>query len=54
MQMTRPGGASRGGEEAATAMPIPGLWRAVAGSVGGNGLEWFDFLSYAYFASSIG
>jgi len=45
--MTRPGGAE-------TATPIPGLWRAVTASVVGNGLEWFDFLSYAYFASSIG
>jgi len=34
--------------------PIPGLRRAVIASVLGNGLEWFDFLSYAYFASSIG
>jgi MFS family permease len=32
---------------------IPGLRRAVIASVIGNGLEWFDFLSYAYFASTI-
>ena len=36
------------------APPIPGLRRAVIASVIGNGLEWFDFLSYAYFASTIG
>jgi MFS family permease len=29
------------------------LRRAVLASVIGNGLEWFDFLSYAYFASTI-
>jgi MHS family proline/betaine transporter-like MFS transporter len=32
---------------------VPGLRRAVIASVIGNGLEWFDFLSYAYFASTI-
>lgn len=31
----------------------PALRRAVIASVIGNGLEWFDFLSYAYFAGII-
>ena len=35
-------------------LTIPAVRRAVLASVIGNGLEWFDFLSYAYFASSIG
>ncbi|HEV2675501.1 MAG TPA: MFS transporter [Aliidongia sp.] len=34
-------------------LATPGLRRAVVASVIGNGLEWFDFLSYAYFASTI-
>jgi MHS family proline/betaine transporter-like MFS transporter len=34
-------------------LAVPGLRRAVIASVIGNGLEWFDFLSYAYFASTI-
>ena len=34
--------------------PAPGMIRrAVAASVIGNGLEWFDFLSYAFFAQII-
>ena len=36
------------------ALTMPGVRRAVLASVIGNGLEWFDFLSYAYFASAIG
>ncbi len=35
-------------------LTMPGIRRAVLASVIGNGLEWFDFLSYAYFASSVG
>ena len=31
----------------------PAVRRAVLASVIGNGLEWFDFLSYAYFATTI-
>jgi MFS transporter, MHS family, proline/betaine transporter len=32
---------------------IPGLRLAVSASIIGNGLEWFYFLSYAYFTSTI-
>jgi MFS family permease len=35
-------------------LAAPGVRRAVIASVIGNGLEWFDFLSYAYFAATIG
>ena len=36
-----------------TGLSMPGLRQAVLASVIGNGLEWFDFLSYVYFASTI-
>lgn len=34
-------------------IPIRDLRRVVLASVLGNGLEWFDFISYAYFAGII-
>ena len=34
--------------EAQIGLTMPGIRRAVIASVIGNGLEWFDFLSYAY------
>jgi MHS family proline/betaine transporter-like MFS transporter len=39
--------------EAQIGLTMPGIRRAVIASVIGNGLEWFDFLSYAYFATTI-
>ena len=35
-------------------LSMPAVRKAVLASVIGNGLEWFDFLSYAYFAAAIG
>jgi MHS family proline/betaine transporter-like MFS transporter len=39
--------------ESQIGLTMPGIRRAVIASVIGNGLEWFDFLSYAYFATTI-
>ena len=35
-------------------LSVPAIRRAVVASVIGNGLEWFDFLVYAFFARTIG
>jgi MFS transporter, MHS family, proline/betaine transporter len=42
-----------GSTEEYGSLAMPAVRRAVIASVIGNGLEWFDFLSYAYFAGTI-